>query len=100
MKRATESNKEHQELCFKSEKIFMDKLSNLINECKAEELDVGTVLDLLLYQSLSLVFRFTHTRDDALDIVNGALNQLLNEHAPEHSDDSDFLESKNIHQVH
>jgi DNA polymerase II large subunit len=95
-----ESNKAQQELRFKSEKIFLEKLSKLIEECRAEDLDVGTVLDQLLHQSLSLVFRFTHTVDDAVDIVKIALDQMLDEHLPESSDEIDFIDSKNIHQIH
>ena len=95
-----ESNKAQQELRFKSERIFLEKLSKLIEECRAEDLDVGTVLDQLLHQSLSLVFRFTHTVDDAVDIVKIALDQMLDEHLPESSDEIDFIDSKNIHQIH
>ena len=95
-----ESNKAQQELRFKSEKIFLEKLSKLIEECRAEDLDVGTVLDQLLHQSVSLVFRFTHTVDDAVDIVKIALDQMLDEHLPESSDEIDFIDSKNIHQIH
>ena len=91
---------EQQALIFKSEKIFMEKLSRLIEECKAEELDVGTVLDQLLYQSLSLVFRFTHTVDDAVDIVKVALDQMPDEHLPNDSKDLDLIDSKNKQQIH
>ncbi|MAJ84618.1 MAG: hypothetical protein CMQ71_01395 [Gammaproteobacteria bacterium] len=91
---------EQKALIFKSEKIFMEKLSRLIEECKAEELDVGTVLDQLLYQSLSLVFRFTHTADDAVDIVKVALNQMLDEHLTNDNKNLDLVDPKNKKQIH
>lgn len=100
MKESIDTHKSQQELCFKSEKIFMEKMSKLIEECKAEELDVGTVLGLLLYQSLSLTFRFTHSVDDAVNIVKMNLDQLLDEHLPEGSEDLDLIDPKNKKQIH
>ncbi len=94
------SSNEQKALIFKSEKIFMEKLSRLIEECKAEELDVGTVLDQLLYQSLSLVFRFTHTVDDAVDIVKAALDQMHDEHLANETKDLDLIDPKNKKQIH
>ena len=100
MKGNVESNKAQQELCFKSEKIFMEKLSKLLEECKAEELDVGTVLDQLLYQSLSLVFRVSHTLDDAVDIIKINVDQLLEEHIPGDSENLPLVNSKKTHHIH
>ena len=69
--------KNKQELCFRTEKVFMEKFSNLIEECRLEELDLGTILSLLLNQSLTLIFRFAHSEDEAVEIIEKNLDKLL-----------------------
>jgi len=55
----------------------MEKFSNLIEECRLEELDLGTILSLLLNQSLTLIFKFTHSEDEAVEMIEKNLDKLL-----------------------
>lgn len=92
MKDEADKYKSHQELCFMSEKIFVEKFNKLIDEFKAENLDVGTIITLLIKQSLGLVFQYTHSADDAIYLVNSSLNDLIEKHL---STDSESLDSIN-----
>ncbi|URQ72724.1 hypothetical protein M9C84_02600 [SAR86 cluster bacterium] len=92
--------KEHMQLCFKSEKAFQRKFSKMINECKKEDLDVGTVLEQLIYQSFDLVFKFTDDVEVAVDLVRMTLDKMLQKHLPGDSEDLKLVDSKNINQIH
>ena len=100
MKDNTDNYKSHQELCFMSEKIFVEKFNKLIDEFKAENLDVGTIITLLIKQSLGLVFQYTHSADDAINLVNSSLTQLIEKHTSIDSESLDSINYENNEQAH
>ena len=67
----------------------------MLKECKLKDLDVSTVMITLLEESLDNIFKYTHSSEDALDILISTLERIYDKH----HHDSDEIEATKIETI-
>ena len=87
--------KQQKILEIKSEEQVRNTIKEMLEECKLKDLDVSTVMITLLEESLDNIFKYTHSSEDALDILISTLERIYDKHHY----DSDEIEATKIETI-
>jgi anti-sigma regulatory factor (Ser/Thr protein kinase) len=90
------SLQKHQKILeIKSEEQVRNAIKEMLEECKSKDLDVTTVMITLLEESLDNIFKYTHSSENAVDILISTLERIYDRHHY----DSDEIEAIKIETI-
>lgn len=87
--------KQQKILEIKSEEQVRNTIKEMLEECKLKDLDVTTVMITLLEESLDNIFKYTHSSENAVDVLMSTLERIYDRH----HFDSDEIEAIKIETI-